>query len=457
MWKSTLKFLASLKLAVIVIIAIGVLSAWGTIVEAQYNSRIATKIVYHSPYMIITMLLLTVNLIAVIVDRYPWKRRHLGFILAHVGIITLLVGSVVTKKWGVDGSMVLGLGQTKRHVTLPETELSVWASFNGDNMTRLFSKEVDFYMQRPEQNPIRVPVQGGKEIVIDKYIPFALEQRSIVAGDPEEGGPALRFQLQNDNVNMSEWLRTRSSDGRPEVKNLGPAKIVLATKDYKPSGENEIILQAQGAKKALKFKVYSSRLKKITNSGELRAGQTIETGWMGLKFRALKYLPSAKEKVEFIALKAPTEITTSAIRVLFRDKEYWMGLNGALKLFTDSSVNIISYGNKRQSVGFDVKLEKFQIGRYQGTMRAASYESDVSVKELGMVNISMNEPMKHKGLTFYQASYHEDEQGNPIASVLSVNKDPGRWLKYLGSLMIVFGSIFMFYFKQKIFQKKEPA
>ena len=114
-----LKFLASLKLAVIVIIAIGILSAWGTIVEAQYNAQIAQKEVYHSIYMIVTLGLLVVNLIAVIVDRYPWKPHHLGFILVHVGIVILIFGSVLTYRLGIDGTMRLGIGESARFVSIP--------------------------------------------------------------------------------------------------------------------------------------------------------------------------------------------------------------------------------------------------------------------------------------------------------------------------------------------------
>ena len=77
-----------------------------------------------------------------------------------------------------------------------------------------------------------------------------------------------------------------------------------------------------------------------------------------------------------------------------------------------------------------------------------SYESDVSVEGLGKVNISMNEPMKHAGYTFYQSSFQEDDMGRPTASILSVNKDPGRWIKYFGSALIVLGIVMLFYFRK---------
>ncbi len=60
----------------------------------------------------------------------------------------------------------------------------------------------------------------------------------------------------------------------------------------------------------------------------------------------------------------------------------------------------------------------------------------------------MNEPMKYKGLTFYQASFQNDQMGRPVASVLSVNYDPGRFLKYFGSLVMSLGIILLFYFKR---------
>ena len=82
-------------------------------------------------------------------------------------------------------------------------------------------------------------------------------------------------------------------------------------------------------------------------------------------------------------------------------------------------------------------------------MRAASYESVVTLPDGSDQLISMNEPLKHAGFTFYQASFESDPSGRPTASVLSVNRDPGRGLKYFGSLLIVLGSIHLFYMKRR--------
>ena len=84
--------------------------------------------------------------------------------------------------------------------------------------------------------------------------------------------------------------------------------------------------------------------------------------------------------------------------------------------------------------------------------KAAGYESQVQVNEGKSVErISMNHPLKEDGYTVYQSGFEEDEKGVPVASVFSINKDPGRFVKYFGSLLIVLGSLILFlrrnYFK----------
>jgi cytochrome c biogenesis protein ResB len=171
---------------------------------------------------------------------------------------------------------------------------------------------------------------------------------------------------------------------------------------------------------------------------------------MGLQMRFLKYMPQAKEELHFTRLDRPEgDNTTSALQFEYDGKNYWLALNSNVRVFTDVNVFLFSFANRRVDLGFEIALKDFNVGRYQGTMRAASYASDVEGAGFGKAHISMNQPLKHNGFTFYQASFQEDKQtGRATASVLSVNRDPGRPLKYLGSALIVLGTIVMFYFKR---------
>jgi cytochrome c biogenesis protein ResB len=108
----------------------------------------------------------------------------------------------------------------------------------------------------------------------------------------------------------------------------------------------------------------------------------------------------------------------------------------------------LQFSKRQVDLGFELLLNKFAIDYYEGTTRPKEYSSAVSVAGQNHL-ISMNEPLKHGGFTFYQASYEADDDGTPRMSVLSVNYDPGRPVKYAGSLMMVLGIISMFYFKPK--------
>jgi len=443
-----LRVLASLKLAVFVIIGMAVTSAVGTFVEAKYNdAEMANKLVYQSRYMYVVMGLLIVNLIAVMVDRWPWKRHHLGFVLAHCGIIILLFGAWLTQQFGVDGSMAFAIGESRRAVSVRERDLLVYASLDGSTMRSIFEQPVDFVLRPPSVEKPFVVQLGADQIRVIEALHYAYRESEIVAGLAGQDGPALRIQLENPNVNMTEWVRRERWQDRAELE-LGPARVIVAKQAQQPSGRNEILFwPVVGSTTQLHYAIYSKD-KSLKKQGRIVESDTLETGWMGLKLRLLRYIPSSRELVRYQAAPASSPMTTAAVKFQFGDGEYWMGLNTPLRLYQDDRAYIVIYGNRQIDLGFSLLLKKFTMGTYEGTSRAASYESLVDVPGRGEVLISMNEPLKHAGYTFYQSSFQNDEKGVPVVSVLSVNHDPGRWPKYLGSLLIVLGSVLLFYFRR---------
>ncbi|MCB0356586.1 MAG: cytochrome c biogenesis protein ResB [Bdellovibrionales bacterium] len=443
MLEKMIRQFSSLKLAVFVITALGIVSAIGTIYEAKYDAQYAQKVVYQSIYMKSVLALLCINLIFVMVDRWPWKKHHTGFILAHIGIIVTLIGALITEKLGVDGSMVFPIGQANRFVTVSEQEINVFSSFANGKPTRVFSSPVDFFKKPPnEQKPFLIQL-GAEQMKVTKYFHYALGKEEFVAGNKLNAGPALRIQLQNQFINMTQWLYKAPGKAQ-EIITLGPAKIVIHDCDFKYSEGNVMSLRPIANHK-LSYDVYLGRTKKKIKSGTIAAGDSFDTGWMGITMRLLKYIPNAERRISFAERQKPNPRTRSALLVEYNGQKQWVGLNSVIKFFDNDKVNYFSYGNRRIDIGFEMQLKNFNVGRYQGTNRAMSYESVVEVPELGQVVISMNNPLKHNDLTFYQASFEQDERGQPVSSVLSVNKDPGRAIKYIGSFLIVLGSIVLFY------------
>ncbi len=101
---------------------------------------------------------------------------------------------------------------------------------------------------------------------------------------------------------------------------------------------------------------------------------------------------------------------------------------------------------------FTVRLDKFTADFHPGTAMASKFISHIVRLENGSeapVTISMNEPMRYEGLTFFQASYGPPGAGpnQKLYSVFEVVKNPAdKWPEY--SLWIVaFGMLVTFMIK----------
>lgn len=450
--------MASIRLAVIVILALGVLSAAGTIYESYYDRIYAQKLIYHSFWMWMVMALLAVNITAVMFDRWPWKKHHTAFVLAHIGILILLFGSVITYVFGIDGTMVFEINGKNRYVLLQQHELAVYTSMDGNEYRALHQEPVDFFNRNFQKKPFKVKLSEG-DLEVLEYHHFARSQRDLAPGNilPEQAlsqyTPAVQFLLEGVNANQSGWLykdRVKLFDNFQ----MGPASVTLAGADYQRVDENEIIFRAHGDQ--LRYEVYLKE--ELTQQGIWKEGDVIQTGWMDFKIRILKFFPTAEVRTIYTPIDYFSAAAISSIKVRYNDETYDVGLNSPLKIFEKDRVNIISWGSLRHDIGFDIHLIDFNVGRYQGTNKAMTYESTIRVNDQAETHlISMNEPFKKNGLTFYQSSFQEDESGNPTHSVLSVNKDPGRGLKYFGSLVIFLGIIMLFWFKNAYVKKPAPA
>jgi len=101
-------------------------------------------------------------------------------------------------------------------------------------------------------------------------------------------------------------------------------------------------------------------------------------------------------------------------------------------------------------LGFKIKLKKFVMKKYPGSMQPSSYESFITVIDKDKTfdyHIYMNHILVYKGYRFYQASYFPDERG----SILSVNKDPGMWITYLGYFLLTVGFFWSMIYKRSRF------
>jgi hypothetical protein len=191
----------------------------------------------------------------------------------------------------------------------------------------------------------------------------------------------------------------------------------------------------------------------LWQSYTLTKEKPVETPWMGFELTLLEHVAN---KIPMLVPQAVYPIQknnkiirgeTRAVEIDVSGQTYWVTNQSPLQLRINGKRAIFQLGKESLYLPFELVLERFKMNKDPGTNRPASYESFVrlfSNDQPSRHHIFMNNPLKYMGFTFYQASYSQDQQGS-YSSTLSVNVDPGRFMKYLGCLMLVFGSMWHYY------------
>ncbi len=102
----------------------------------------------------------------------------------------------------------------------------------------------------------------------------------------------------------------------------------------------------------------------------------------------------------------------------------------------------------RTYLPFKLKLNNFNKEMHPGTNIAKSYSSDIFLIENNMqrkVLIQMNEPLRHKGYTFYQASFIDGDMIQ--TTVLAAVKNYGRIFPYVSTIIMCIGLLFHMLYK----------
>ncbi|MAT14870.1 MAG: hypothetical protein CMJ46_06320 [Planctomyces sp.] len=106
------ELLASLKLAVLLILALAGVLAYATFVEAHLGTKAVQWYLYHSKWFAALLALLAINIFCAASIRFPWKRHQTGFVVTHVGLLVLLFGSAISFMGSLNSQMLVFLGDS---------------------------------------------------------------------------------------------------------------------------------------------------------------------------------------------------------------------------------------------------------------------------------------------------------------------------------------------------------
>lgn len=107
-WSKVYHFLGSIRFT-IALFAVLILSvAFGTWIETSSGSHeSASEHVYRHPLFLSLLAAIFLNLLFAAFRKLPWKVKHIPFLLAHLGLMTVIAGAAVNVLTGYSGIMAL--------------------------------------------------------------------------------------------------------------------------------------------------------------------------------------------------------------------------------------------------------------------------------------------------------------------------------------------------------------
>lgn len=103
------EFLASLQLAVVLILTLAIVLGAATILESIYDRQtahgVAKFLIYNTWWFGALNALLAINIFCAAAIRFPWKRHQTGFVVTHIGLLVLLAGCLQSWYSSIDAQI----------------------------------------------------------------------------------------------------------------------------------------------------------------------------------------------------------------------------------------------------------------------------------------------------------------------------------------------------------------
>jgi cytochrome c-type biogenesis protein CcsB len=448
--KKLLKIIFSPRttLGLLVIFAIAMGAA--TFIENSYDTITAKLLVYNALWFELLMVLMILNFIGS-VPRYhllTWKRFS-GF-LFHTAFIIIIIGAGVTRYIGYEGLMHIREGATSNFIFSNQNYLNIRASDGTENYD--LDKELNFGMITNNDFDLKVETKSKGEVLIGYkgFIRNAMESYVEV----ENGFTMLELTLSVEGHNDDLKLK----DGEVQLTHNFPISF---NNNSRPDGlmitgnADQLFIHYAGDIKTSRMSDMEEGLILKDSLGEFTRMKLYEPLGTGMSlvltkiFRntGIKYVEGNDDA------KRPSALLVDVSHNGTSQEVSVLGGSGYIENFIEVPLEDMSlklaYGSKKITLPFSLKLNRFELERYAGSMSPSSYASEVTLIDAtkGIKEdhrIFMNNVLDYGGYRFFQSSYDQDEKG----TVLSVNRDFwGTWITYLGYALMIIGFVWTLFNK----------
>jgi len=272
-----IRFLASLKVAVVTMGTLCVVLASGTFVESRYNADMARLVLYETWWFRLALVFLFFNIALAVVVRLPLKRIQYGFGVVHLGLLTLMVGALVTQIAGIDGSMELGEGQSSLALRVPDLVVRSYL-----NEQLVAEAPIRRTLRAREGDLGEIPGMVGTDTTdgavprVIEILPFARNYPRIVASP--HGTPILEAALLTGNTEPTTFrlaLDNPTMESRQDIglmsMSLERAASKAAFLDTAASHPGHLEIQGAAGRDTIRFSLPDLRKGSTRRSGRFWA------------------------------------------------------------------------------------------------------------------------------------------------------------------------------------------
>ncbi len=212
-----IKLIGSLRFAIFLIVSLTVLLSVSTFVESAHGTPFAQRLIYEADWFDIFLGLVWLNIFCATLTRWPYKKHHTGFIITHIGLLTLLIGALLSRTLGVEGQMALFENEQRNKILQPGYHLLLVTE---DKKAFQVSLKDPHYKNSYDTGPL----------TIYRVYENAIENLNVAEDAAAAENHAIQLRLSSELTGLNEtfWLVENDPDNpHAYFKNIGPAHIEL--------------------------------------------------------------------------------------------------------------------------------------------------------------------------------------------------------------------------------------
>lgn len=453
-----LRALGSIHLALFLILTSAILVIAATFIESNTNSHeAAEKFIYKTPLFYFLLSLYFVNILFSALSRYPFKKKHIPFLITHLGLLMIIAGVFIKGIFGVQGeiSLIEGTFTDKlikkdvKSIVLQTKEKTIFYPILNDEI-------VQSNDDTPKIKLLKTYPNGEEKWIIGSNKIDPKEVKKIIVYDEGYEGYSINVEkkmfqmidwekIDKDLINLLFWHQELFS--KPDLLKTYPFR-----EDEEKSKESVArdLFAIKESLPQVELKIDDSLKERLLNSFTYYFGNDYDS----LPIINQKFLeePIQREIISKTVSEKNDEnremvdllIDGKTISLLFEPN------SPALKWPLFDKKHLISFQPHQITLPFSIELLEARNVLYPNGKESNSYECDLIIREKGellLKTLSMNEVYETEdGYRLYLAGIGEIDSHGVKKAHLVVNKDPAKYaLTYPGGLLVAIGICLLFF------------